>query len=455
MDKTKAKKYLKIVLAVLIAFLLVSIFWSTIFVRIKHQAELSIAGYELSVQFMSADYACSGKYLLFNEGGTYRLLLDTFGTNTSKSYPGAFALVNPADFEVIIRKINVESDLGNALVIYLHKNHTRPCNPSLVAPGILCEDELQLYYDRGTSYDYGTAGWKLGEGFGYNTTGNLMYSSDGISTTNATRINDTWIYDEEGNNLAINGTSNFVWVEVSLIIGKDGNFSLDLTKYEGEISIELEVEFIPVEGPAIDFMAGDRAPEGHYVLTGYAENRVKFNLGRVYPGEAKSYPCAFAIVNTQSIAVRISKIEVIGDTLNALRIYLHKNHTKPCNAAIVAPGIITETSEDMQLYYDGSSSINWGTAGWKLGAGLGYNATGNLIYTDDGTSARAINATRVAGFSDSKCYFWTYVETPTKGSNLANNNTANFVWVELDAIIPSGSADAIISGELVFHFMAA
>lgn len=457
---TLDKNKLKIIATVLVIACLIGAFCATMYLRVRLRSEVSIKYYEMGIQYMAMDRNITGDYVLQNDSYAYRLNLSTWGTTTAKTYPAAFAIVNPADRALIISKIEVKGTTS-PLRIYLHKNATLPCDPDAFHDdqGINFEDgatDMQLYYDGTTSIDWGNNGWRLGAGLGYNDTGALMYTDDGTeyNAINAT-WNSTlgvWTYNSTplaGTNKANNLTANFVWVEIDLIVPG----TAETAEYEDEILIHVEVSTAPDEGPMIDFMACDRIGGG-YVMYGYTNRSVKFNLDSWRAGANRSFPGAFAIVNTESTTVRVQKIEVTGDTNGYLRVYLHANHTLPCNASIIAPDL--DDDDDRQLYYDGSSSINWGDNGWRLGAGPGYNqVTKELIYSKDGTEADAINATRVSGFPDSKYYMWVYNETATMASHFANNLSANFVWVEIDIIVPSDAAEASYSGELQFYFKSA
>ncbi|MDI6708824.1 MAG: hypothetical protein QME47_07065 [Candidatus Thermoplasmatota archaeon] len=444
-EKENTKKFMKTLVTILVIVIIISVFYGLTFIRFPFQARIGIAQYELSVQFMACDYATTGSLVIQNESYSYRLKLGSWAANTTKTYPAAFAIVNPHNISITIRKLEVKGALSQYVRVYLHKNYTRPCNSSLVtiaASGCEQAGDYQKYYE-GYSIEYdGSSAWKLSAGWGYNATKCLTYGNS-TSRANASFFENVWFYDESYHNLADNDTANFVWVEVSIAVPSDATEVYT----ESEIIVIVDCADAPPKGPEIDFMACDRIGGG-YVLTGYTNRSVRFNLGEWYANTSRSFPGAFAIVNAQSAAIRIEKIEVIGDG-SYLRIYLHKNRTKPCNSSIVAPGIITETSDDMQLYYDGSTSIAWGSAGWKLAAGLGYNETNNLIYTN---GTYTVNATRIGGFPDANYYFWLYSESAPSNASLANNDTANFVWVEIDVVVPPGASSVSVSGELIFYF---
>lgn len=449
MNKKNAKSFVKTIGTILVIIIIISVLLATIFIRTPFRAQISVAQYKMCIQFMACDYNITGSYVIQNESYAYRLRLGSWTANTSKSYPAAFAIVNPQNISLTIRKIEIKGDSIGCLRVYLHKNYTRPCNSSIVqiaSSGCEPTGDYQKYYE-GSSIEYSTGGWRLGPGLGYTAAGALIYTN-GTTSTNASFSKGVWYYNETYNNTANNNTANFVWAEVDIVVPSGA----ETVNYENAIIIFVECLVTPEPGPEVDFMACDRLGGG-YVLTGYTNRSVLFNLGSWMENTSKSFPGAFAIVNTQSVPVRITQIEVLGDASGYLRVYLHKNHTMPCNSSIVAPGTATELTADMQLYYDGSSSILWtGDGGWRLGSGLGYNATGCLTYTN-GTGA--LNATRIAGFPDSNYYFWLYNESAVPGANLAINNTANFVWIEIDVVVPPGASAITISGELIFYFKSA
>lgn len=203
----------------------------------------------------------------------------------------------------------------------------------------------------------------------------------------------------------------------------------------------------------IQFMAMDRNTTGGYVLRNITYGSTyayKVELNEWVSATNWSSPGAFAIVNTQSIDIRVTKIEVTGDTDGRLRIYLHNHSRRPCNSAIVAPGLSCETTADMQLYYDGSQSFDFDDYGWQLGAGWGYDATErNLTYTYDGTEGNAVKAKW-----NSTLNIWVYNDTVGDTSNTGNNDTANFVWVEVNTVVPEGADDNSYSGNIIVYFKA-
>lgn len=203
----------------------------------------------------------------------------------------------------------------------------------------------------------------------------------------------------------------------------------------------------------IQFMSADRNVSSGYVLrnTTYLSTfAYKIELSEWVTATNWTSPAAFAIVNTQPTNMTISKIEVTGDTNGYLRVWLHKNMSRPCNSSMMPPDLVCESSADKQIYYDGTQSFNYGNSGWRLYRGLGYNASiGNLTYTDDGTESHAINA-----LWNDTLNIWVYNKTIGIGSNLANNDTANFVWVEIEVVVPDGASDNSYSGNLVVYFKA-
>jgi len=439
----------KFLFTFILLFLILSSIWGQIFISVKTSTSLGISKEIESIQLMAVDYNSSGDMVLQKVGSTFKLKLGSWLGGSNKTYPAAFALVNPADRSFSIRSISLRGDPEH-IDIYLHKNMTRPCDPSKVEiPSSSCEKEgdKQLYYTGGSSIEYPSNGWRLSAGSGYNSSGNLIYKND--TSSNASLRNDMWIYDENGPIEAENGTANFVWVEINisppLMVSSGHNV--------GPLIIDIETAVAPSPpGPEINFMAAYKR-QGGYVMYRDSTSAVRISLNNLTAGTNVTIPDAFAIVNTAGSDLILSEINISGDPSGYLRVYAHTDNMKPCDPNIVnIPASSCEGPSSRLLYYDGDSNIDWGDDGWVIGSGLGYNTSGNLIYSDNGKMSNSINATRKAGYPDNRYYYWAYEDDPVKGSNLAVNGTANFVWIEIDIVIPEDSPETNIDSELTFSF---
>ncbi len=441
LPKGKTKRFLVFFVFVI---LMISSMWGAIYVSVNTGSSLGISSHIESIQLMAVDYNSSGELVLQKEGGVHRLRLDTWIGGSEKTYPAAFALVNPANRSFNIRSIRLRGN-PKYVNIYLHQNMTRPANSTIVQiPPESCEPEehKQIYYTNGTSIEYEAGGWLLGPGEGYGE--GLVYKNATQSST-ASLVNDVWNYNSAGPLEAENGTANFVWVEINIYPPLD----VVSKRYTGPLIIDIDIDYIPSAGQVIDFMAAGRR-DGGYVMSRDINASVRFSIDGLKPGMNLSIPDAFAIVNTGGSPVRLTKIEVAGDTNGYLRIYAHKNYTRPCDPDI-SNIPLDGCDPDNQLYYNGTS-LEWNDNGWVIGSGQGYNETGNLIYTDNGQMDRAVTATRKGGYPGARHYFWVYDENPTTGSNIADNSTANFVWIEISVVIPQDVEETSVDADIIFHF---
>ncbi len=439
LPKGKTKRFVTFLVFML---LMISSLWGALYISVQTSSSLNVTRHLESIQLMAVDHNPDGDLVLQKEGGVFRLQLDKWVAGSAKTYPAAFALVNPANETFSIRSIRLKGD-PKYINVYLHRNMTRPVNETLVEiPNTYCDDDAQLYYSNGTSLEYDD-GWVLGPGEGYN--GDDLVYKNATTSASATLSDELWIHNSSGPVEAENGTANFVWVEINIYPPTN----VVSQHFSGPLIIEMDIDITPPAGQVIDFMAAGRR-DGGYVLTRDINSTIRISLDGLKPGMNLTIPDAFAIVNTAPSQMRLTKIEVTGDTNGYLRIYAHSNYTKPSNASI--SNIPDEYCDPTaQLYYNGTS-IDWSEGGWIIGSGVGYNTTGNLMYTDNGQMDHAINATRKGGYPNARYYFWAYDEDPASGSNFAGNSTANFVWIEISVVVPDGAEDTTVDSTIKFHF---
>jgi hypothetical protein len=129
-----------------------------------------------------------------------------FSSGTNKTYTACFAIVNEEVFKVNITNVNVSIGGGMAdyMQIWLHKNRTKLAGSETGygAPVML--------WDKGTAKKSGSTqgAWILGAG---NTEPSNM---------NGTRSRTNWtdhnVRFSKYNGQAVNGTSDFVWVQISI-----------------------------------------------------------------------------------------------------------------------------------------------------------------------------------------------------------------------------------------------
>jgi hypothetical protein len=240
--------------------------------------------------------------------------------------------------------------------------------------------------------------------------------------------------------------------------------------------VRLSVSFIfkiETRGARVQFIAADTSPAvpETYLLDDTDDDGIyELDLGTWKIKTNKSFPCAFAIVNTELFPIRIYRVKVTGSGIEYLKVYLHKNKDTPCDQELIYKGGITyetigtdphayESGDTALLYWNGTRagypySIDYSTTGWVLAAATtgGYVDTTTLYY-DDNTATAALNS---ASYNNIK-NVWVY-EQPATTSNDANGltndgtSTANFVWVEIDIFYPEEAISA--SGTIYFYFMS-
>lgn len=419
--KFKLSKNSVVITLVVILFIM-SPLMGQIYITVNTGGTVGLAEDLMSIQLMAVDYNQMGETVLQRDGDRFTISLGEWFPDTAKTYPAAFAIINPEpEREFRINSINLvgESSLGN-LEVWLHRNKAQPCNADLVNVDDI-DPSGSLYYTGGSPLEVG--GWVLGPGYGIGD-GELQYSNDTITGTAALE-NGLWVHDTDGPRYSDPG-SNFVWVEISVrptYAAYPGDFT-------GPVNIEIVAEFEPVQGSTVEFMSSGRR-QGSPVMYRSGENNITLSFNDMWAGTRVIIPDAFALVNAAPTPFVISGINIDTgeiDLSGSLEVYLHGNPDMVCSDI----GLTTDPSAI--LYYP----TNEGQ--WELGAGQGYDEDVRLIYGD--TTAK-----RLGGHPDQHYYMWTYDEG---ADNIAVNGTDNFVWVELSFEVPYNSGDFSI--EFSFQF---
>ncbi len=414
--KIPRSKALTVLFVIFLMF--TSTFWAQIYVSLNMDAGLGIYEDVESLQLMAVDWNSDGRRVLQREGDVLKVDLGDWVVGTSKTYPAAFAIVNPADKSFTISSVSLAGAPKN-LQIYLHKNMTRPSNAGLVNVDTIEENQdTMLYYDNGTVYDHGSGGWALGPGSGYSAEDDLIYENETYQAT-ATKVGSVWTYDRGGPREAEEGTANFVWVEMS-VTSSDAD---PAARYKGPMELVIEGDYEP--GPTMTFMGSGRR-QGGPVIRSIGGNSIRLSGVDLKEGTTVVIPDAFAIVNAGSGEFRVSKIEVQGDTSEYMRVYLHGDPYAPAGDY----GLPFNTDNTNISYYDGTDSLDKSSDGWIIGPGFGYDENTNLIY---GKSVDTTTATRTAGYPGAEYNQWMYNEN---ANNVAENGISNFVWVEIAYVIP-------------------
>ncbi len=130
-----------------------------------------------------------------------KIVLGDFFAGQNKTYTAAFGIVNEEPFAVNITHINVSTDEGDYMEISLHGNRTLTASSDSTSVKMWNQGS-------GVSASTSTA-WQLGPG------------DQNTSSMNGTDFETLWddgagIRYSVGNSTAINGSSDYVWVEVSV-----------------------------------------------------------------------------------------------------------------------------------------------------------------------------------------------------------------------------------------------
>lgn len=412
-------------------FLLIfSTMWANLYISVFTNVGMGVSEDVYSLQLMAADYNPDGERVLQQQGGAHLLSLGTWVAGTSKTYPAAFAIVNPSHKNVTISSISLVGE-PEGIKLYLHRNMTRPSDPGIVnIAEVEDSSNTTLYYHDGTVAVPEPFVLRSGEGY---DNGNLVYRNNGASA-NATRKNGVWTYDDEAPLVAEDG-ANFIWVEVSVV----PTVEVPSNIYRGPLKIEVEAEF--EDGPSVTFMGAGRHYGAPTIRMGEG-NTIRLNVSDLKPDTTVVFPDAFAIVNAGSSQLRVSRIEVQGEGAQYMRVYLHGNpHTFAGDY-----GLPFHTEEGNVSYFNGTDSFDRSEDGWIIGPGFGYDVDHRLIY---GSTEHTNRATRTAGHLYTEYNLWMY---DPLGENIATEGESNFVWVEVAYIFPPEDELTLsVEAALIFH----
>jgi len=182
------------------------------------------------IRFVASDNSSDGYRVLRSQdltNKTYGVEL-VFGNRTenqNKSYTAAFCIVNEEQFSINITHINVSTDAGaDYIQIWLHGNRTKLVDTEAV-------NAKAYVWNRTTPFNADSCVWVLGAGNGQPW--NMQNGSTSINTLWDTKSYVRW---SESNQQAINGSSDFVWVQISINV-PDG---ADLRNVTGQIWIHFK-----------------------------------------------------------------------------------------------------------------------------------------------------------------------------------------------------------------------
>ena len=168
------------------------------------------------IRFIASDNSSDGyKVLRINNNATFniQLIFGNWSQRTNKTYTAAFCIVNEEKFKVNITSINVTTVPTNRdyMQIWLHGNR------SYIVGDETSPSAKAYVWNKGPR-NFGSTScvWQLGAGNG----NPADMSADGITQigTGWDPVNNTHIRYSLSNTPAVNRTSDFVWVQISLNI---------------------------------------------------------------------------------------------------------------------------------------------------------------------------------------------------------------------------------------------
>ncbi len=433
-DSFKKKIHFKKWMILLITtILLVTSMNAAIFATLETDTEVDIHEDTEALQFMAADWNHEGERVLQRDGDRLVLDLGVWPMGESKTYPAAFAIVNPADESFTINDIELKGEPDN-LRMYLHENMDKPCSEDLVNVENTEDGEMELLYDP-QEEDPIHPEWELGPGPGDIGEDELEYG-DFVNddTDTAPKKDGVWTREMEGPKQAVEGVANFVWVEMAV----DGREAPDPDIHRGPIEFEIEGEHVdPEPEPNIAFMASGRR-DGSPTIRRLEGNTIEVSFTDLKDDTTVVVPDAFAIVNAGPTELNVDSIELETGELDP-EIWLHSDPYVPAHDYSY-DHIETDEEEDKERYHPEGPSEEW-----TLSEGFGFTGDENLIYGDPEDTAIA---NRTAGYPGADYNVWMYDE---EAENVAEQGSSNFVWVEIGLEIED-VGDEEDSLELTFNF---
>ena len=195
---------------------------------------------DASIRYIGSDNASDGIRVLRVDGNNVtnvRLKLnlgDIYSTNMERTFSAAFGIVNEENNTLNITHINVSSDNYTYMQIWLHGDRDANANSTVNDPSTV------LMWDNDTMVNQSnTTAWVLAEG--NEDSSDMCYNS---SNRPATRIATNWdetahVRYSKNNSNAVSGISDFVWIQVKLVIPETAD---SLGAHTGTIWIHLESE---------------------------------------------------------------------------------------------------------------------------------------------------------------------------------------------------------------------
>jgi len=224
---------------------------------------------------------------------------------------------------------------------------------------------------------------------------------------------------------------------------------------------------VTIEEPYICLLAKETDITGSgYALNATATGGTYYlKMGNWLPDTTISFTCGFAVVNNNSLPVRMA-VRVEGNENSYVNITVHANSTQTTNGTLATSFSSTKDTTNETLWGSGGlGSVN----NWDLGPMQGYLDTYEMNGTYRGVNDSAV-ATKDRSYYftatwDSTDYVYVYDTTNAEGypaDGTASNNFgvrqhtgntydtfgSNYVWVEVIVGIP---ATATINNDIDFN----
>ena len=181
----------------------------------------------------------------------------------------------------------------------------------------------------------------------------------------------------------------------------------------------------------IRFIASDNCSDDGFRCLRVENNAspvLSLDLGEWFPNSTKNYTAAFGIVNENNYSVNISYIQIIGDNISFIDIWVHGNRTEDYPDE-------GDCSTRVKVVDNGVSLYSKGSCVWKLAIG------------DDNTSSMDDTNTTTPWDEPSHIRY-------SKYDIAAINVTDDYVWVGVSLTVPPDASLQSATGKIYVNFEA-
>ncbi|MBS3817739.1 MAG: hypothetical protein KGY76_09285 [Candidatus Thermoplasmatota archaeon] len=227
---------------------------------------------------------------------------------------------------------------------------------------------------------------------------------------------------------------------------------------ESNLTISTRYSDLQLAANRTDFSTGE------YLLQNESGN-YQLDLGSFVEGTHTTYVNTFALVNSQDTGIEVTNIsvETNGGYSPYVRVWLHQDSSLPCPSEEIS-GVKTETtggdwgnlstSDTAQLYYDGTNSGRWR---WPASNGDGNRFL--LKGSENGYSSDKLNLNNGGHFGwNSSQRVWSgkdgtenEVGSAISSAEGLSGGDPNWIWVQIDVIVPEDAGEQSISGTLYLY----